>query len=147
MGKLPTARNSSICTNHTKANINLQQIDGYQPVGQGQWGEARALFQRFCKYTFNRLSKHRPRTRNASLKIFAFHVVTNETWIHLKWLLRSRDSSSLNILSINTFTAIVDLSRFNNPCLKSPASTLVDLTFQSRTLRSFSLNQLRNLSL
>jgi len=28
-----------------------------------------------------------------------------------------------------------------------PASTLVDLTFQSRALRSFSLNQLRNLSL
>ena len=49
--------------------------------------------------------------------------------------------------TVNTFTAIVDLSRFNNSCLKSPASTLVDLTFQSRALRSFSLNQLRNLSL
>ena len=49
--------------------------------------------------------------------------------------------------TLNTFTAIVDLSRFNNSCLKSPASTLVDLTFQSRALRSFSLNQLRNLSL
>ena len=48
---------------------------------------------------------------------------------------------------LNTFTAIVDDSRFNNSCLKSPASTLVDLTFQSRALRSFSLNQLRNLSL
>ena len=48
---------------------------------------------------------------------------------------------------INTFTAIVDLSRFNNACLKSPASTLVDLTFQLRALRSFSLNQLCNLSL
>ena len=48
---------------------------------------------------------------------------------------------------INTFTATVDLSRFNNSCLKSPASTLVDLNFQSRALRSFSLNQLRNLSL
>ena len=48
---------------------------------------------------------------------------------------------------INTFTAIVDLSRFNNSCLKSPVSTLVHLTFQSRALRSFSLNQLRNLSL
>ena len=48
---------------------------------------------------------------------------------------------------INTFTAEVDLSRFNNSCLKSPASTLVDLTFQWRALRSFSLNQLRNLSL
>ena len=31
--------------------------------------------------------------------------------------------------SINTFTAIVDLSRYNNSCLKSPASTLVDLIF------------------
>ena len=49
--------------------------------------------------------------------------------------------------NLNTFTAIVDLSRFNNSCLKSPASTLVDLTFQSRALRSFSLNQLLNLSL
>ena len=55
---------------------------------------------------------------------------------------------SLQILMhLNTFTAIVDLSRFNNSCLKSPASTLVDLTFQSRALRSFSLNQLRKLSL
>ena len=52
-----------------------------------------------------------------------------------------------NTFLCNTFTAIVDLSRFNNSCLKSPASTLVDPTFQSRALRSFSLNQLRNLSL
>ena len=52
-----------------------------------------------------------------------------------------------SIIYFNTFTAIVDLSRFNNSCLKSPASTLVDLTLQSRALRSFSLNQLRNLSL
>ena len=51
------------------------------------------------------------------------------------------------LLLFNTFTAIVDLSRFNNSCLKSPASTLVHITFQSRALRSFSLNQLRNLSL
>ena len=51
------------------------------------------------------------------------------------------------IVYFNTFTAIVDLSRFNNSCLKSPASTLVNLTFQSRVLHSFSLNQLRNLSL
>ena len=54
--------------------------------------------------------------------------------------------SRTNIFGINTFTAIVDLSRFNNSCLKSPSSTLVDLTFQSRALRSFSLNQLCNLS-
>jgi len=56
-------------------------------------------------------------------------------------------STGQNTGSVNTFTAIVDLSRFNNSRLKSPASTLVDLTFQSRALRSFSLNQLRNLSL
>jgi len=37
------------------------------------------------------------------------------------------------------FSATVDLSRFNNSCLKSPASTLVDLIFQSP---SFCLNQL-----
>jgi len=48
---------------------------------------------------------------------------------------------------IDTFTAIVDLSRFNNSCLKLPASTLVNLIFQSHVLRSFSLNQLRDLSL
>ena len=61
--------------------------------------------------------------------------------------LRSIHLSLAGRVYINTFTAIVDFSRFNNSCLKSPASTLVDLTFQSRALRSFSLNQLRNLSL
>ena len=68
---------------------------------------------------------------------------------------RSRCTTTTNIFwykllipcPFNTFTAIVDLSRFNNSCLKSPASTLVDPTFQSRALRSFSLNQLRNPSL
>jgi hypothetical protein len=40
---------------------------------------------------------------------------------------------------INTFTATVDLSRFNNSCSKLPASNLVDLVFQ---LHSFRLNQL-----
>ena len=51
-------------------------------------------------------------------------------------------------LLINTFAAsYLNTQGFNNSCLKSPASTLVDLTFQSRALRSFSLNQLRNLSL
>ena len=49
---------------------------------------------------------------------------------------------------INTFAAsYLNTQGLNNSCLKSPASTLVDLTFQSRILRSFSLNQLRNLSL
>ena len=50
--------------------------------------------------------------------------------------------------TINTFAAsYLNTQGLNNSCLKSPASTLVDLTFQSRKLRSFSLNQLRNLSL
>ena len=50
--------------------------------------------------------------------------------------------------TINTFAAsYLNTQGLNNSCLKSPASTLVDLTFQSRALRSFSLNQLRNLSL
>ena len=51
-------------------------------------------------------------------------------------------------IHFNTFTAsYLNTQGLNNSCLKSPASTLVDLTFQSRALRSFSLNQLRNLSL
>ena len=59
-------------------------------------------------------------------------------------------SQQSNYSTLNTFTAIVDLSRFNNSCLKSPASILVDLSrsnFSIAALRSFSLNQLRNLSL
>ena len=49
---------------------------------------------------------------------------------------------------INTFAAsYLSTQGLNNSCLKSPELTLVDLTFQSRALRSFSLNQLRNLSL
>ena len=49
---------------------------------------------------------------------------------------------------VNTFAAsYLNTQGLNNSCLKSPASTLFDLTFQSRALRSFSLNQLRNLSL
>ena len=49
---------------------------------------------------------------------------------------------------LNTFAAsYLNTQGLNNSCLKSPASNLVDLTFQSRALRSFSLNQLRNLSL
>ena len=51
-------------------------------------------------------------------------------------------------VSVNTFAAsYLNTQGLNNSCLKLPASTLVDLTFQSHALRSFSLNQLRNLSL
>ena len=57
-------------------------------------------------------------------------------------------SDYVYMLCLNTFaTSYLHTQGLNNSCLKSPASTLVDLTFQSRTLRSFSLNQLRNLSL
>ena len=50
--------------------------------------------------------------------------------------------------NFNTFAAsYLNTQGLNNSCLKSPVSTLVDLTFQSHALRSFSLNQLRNLSL
>ena len=67
---------------------------------------------------------------------------------NIRFVIKSHTLRSRYIFAaLNKFTAIVDLSRFNNLCLKSPASTLVDLTFQSRSLRSFSLNQLRNLSL
>ena len=62
---------------------------------------------------------------------------------------RARQFNHTNkIKDLNTFaTSYLNTQGLNNSCLKSPASTLVDLTFQSRTLRSFSLNQLRNLSL
>ena len=51
-------------------------------------------------------------------------------------------------IALNTFAAsYLNTQGLNNSCLKSPASTLVDLTIQSRPLRSFSLNQLCNLSL
>ena len=54
----------------------------------------------------------------------------------------------IELLDVNTFAAsYLNTQGHNNSCLKSPASTLVYLTFQSRSLRSFSLNQLRNLSL
>ena len=52
------------------------------------------------------------------------------------------------ICNVNTFAAsYLNTQGLKTSYLKSPASTLVDLTFQSRALRSFSLNQLRNLSL
>ena len=57
-------------------------------------------------------------------------------------------SVKFEVSLVNTFAAsYLKNQGLNNSCLKSPASTLVDLTFQSRALRSFSLNQLRNLSL
>ena len=86
-------------------------------------------------------------TSNTSRWILWFHlhdIMFLKTQCTTVWI-KMYCLQSANV--INTFTAIVDLSWFNNSCLKSPASTLVDLTFQSRALHSFSLNQLRNLSL
>ena len=41
------------------------------------------------------------------------------------------------LYDINTFAAsYLNIQGLNNSCLKSPASTLVDLTFQSRALHS-----------
>ena len=83
-------------------------------------------------------------------KVFApFHPLKGfTTYLHvaiLSCMLVSRDEHTD---SLNTFAAsYLNTQGLNNSCLKSPASTLVDLTFQSRALRSFSLNQLRNLSL
>ena len=59
-----------------------------------------------------------------------------------------KESGGTAPVILNTFSAsYLNTHGLNNSYLKSPASTLVDLTFQSRALRSFSLNQLRNLSL
>jgi hypothetical protein len=53
------------------------------------------------------------------------------------YTLRSNPLSYCLLLNLNTFAAKVDHSRFNNSCLRLPASTLVDIIiFQSR---SFSL--------
>ena len=68
--------------------------------------------------------------------------------LHIQLSLTCRCTNESTSLHINTFAAsYLNIQGLNNSFLKSPASTLVDLTFQSRTLRSFSLNQLRNLSL
>ena len=66
------------------------------------------------------------------------------------WWKFNNEITDLEVLKliINTFAAsYLNTQGLNNSRLKSPASTVVDLTFQSRALRSFSLNQLRNLSL
>jgi hypothetical protein len=52
------------------------------------------------------------------------------------WGWASNARNMQNPLILNTFTAKIDHSRFNNSCLRLPALTLVDLIFQ---LRSFSL--------
>ena len=73
--------------------------------------------------------------------------------VSYKYCFLCRNNSSLKVTSmnncnLNTFAAsYLNTQGLNNSCLKSPASTLVDLTFQSRARRYFSWNQLRNLSL
>ena len=73
---------------------------------------------------------------------------SRNTQIKASFRRRRHGSMRESEVALNTFAAsYLNIQGLNNSCLKSPASTLVDLTFQSRTLRSFSLNQLRNLSL
>ena len=77
------------------------------------------------------------------LRVQVFSVVTV-----ISRVIDSRSFEGTYSLLINAFAAsYLNTQGLNNSCLKSPASTLVDLTFQSRALRSFSLNQLFNLSL
>ena len=82
--------------------------------------------------------------RQASLCIIREHINTQfstNNFINILYF-------NIDFKPFNTFAAsYLNTQGLNNSCLKSPASTLVDLTFQLRTLRSFSLNQLRNLSL
>ena len=60
----------------------------------------------------------------------------------------NREKMHSKLVHFNTFAAsYLSTQGLNNSCLKSPGSTLVHLTFQSRALRFFTLNQLRNLSL
>ena len=75
--------------------------------------------------------------------------MTKSSFEGFRCLLRLLQQKGQKIfLLFNTFAACyLNIQGVNNSCLKSSASTLVDLTFQSRALRSFSLNQLRNLSL
>ena len=74
-------------------------------------------------------------------------VIAVYSEIHAKHI-NTLCGQNIELLSVNTFAAsYLNTQGLNNSCLKSPASTLVDLTFQSRALRSFSLNQLRKLSL
>ena len=61
---------------------------------------------------------------------------------------KTLSTSLIKKKSLNTFAAsYLNTQGLNNSCLKSPVSALLDLTFQSRALRSFSLNPLRNLSI
>ena len=58
--------------------------------------------------------------------VFVLFLATGVNAMSLQYLMQEK-GNLIFMLNINTFTAIVDLSRFNNSCLKSPASTLVDL--------------------
>ena len=90
-----------------------------------------------------------------SLKYFTYYVSLSASNFMFEfpcilslYYIRNQHDATFTVLFINTFTAsYLNTQGLNNSCLKSPASTLVDLTFQSRALRSCSLNQLRNLSL
>ena len=83
-------------------------------------------------------------------EVFLLQLVVLTFFLRMRILKKNATTykQSNNKPSINTFAAsYLNTQGLNNSYLKSPASTLVDLTFQSRARRYFSLNQLRNLSL
>ena len=133
-----THRNES--SNVSAASTMVASLRTLIEASEGRYGSVRS----FCKQS----SAHR-----------AFHTTGHKVWVVLCARRQKKHNSHLHNCAskdwwqnvrqkVNTFAAsYLNTQGLDNSCLKSPASTLVDLTFQSRTLRSFSLNQLRNLSL
>ena len=129
----------SCCKDTLKFPVHFQELQNISLILSYTWAISKVETHTTEELPFSLLSRF---SYNTILNfIFGFPCIRSLYYI------KNQHDANLAVLFINTFTAIVELSRFNNSCLKSPASTLVDLTFQSRMLRSFSLNQLRNLSL
>jgi hypothetical protein len=72
----------------------------------------------------------------------AYDIAKNDTMKAFRCLVDFAKNSS----HINTFTAKDNHSQFKYPGLKLPETTIVDLFFQSRALRPFTLNLLCDLS-
>ena len=114
--------------------------DSFLPSLPNMWKSSRAVMVSAVSSLMGERS-HLHTTQQKKINKNDNRNVSKHTYCHCH-LLPQGDSC------LNTFAAsYLNTQELNNSCLKSPASTLVDLTFQSRALRSFSLNQLRNLSL
>ena len=124
----------------------VQRVASEPPRAPGRYSlstKISALYQQKKKST-ERDSDIYVKNNGHNMPHFARHRAS--TTRHIKW--GSNRVGRKNVRHFNTFAAsYLNTQGLNNSCLKSPASTLVDLTFQSRALRSFSLNQLCNLSL